>query len=64
MLEARISNSKDLEEAVRLLKDAWDHMPPKLQGAIVKVMRDSIENGETFIKSAREYELTEGVDNG
>jgi hypothetical protein len=39
-------------------------MPTRLQGAIVKVMRDSIENGETFIKSAREYELTEGIDNG
>lgn len=54
--ESQVSpdDSKDLDEAVELLKDAWDHMPTRLQGAIVKVMRESIENGEAFIKSARE----------
>jgi len=55
-----IAKQIDLNEAVELLKDAWGHMPTRLQAAIVTVMRESIENGETFIKTARKYESTDG----
>lgn len=52
--EVSPDNSKDLEEAITLFRDAWGYVPIRLRAAIAKVLEESIENGEAFIKSARE----------